>query len=152
VINSNPQSEDEEDNQSEEEIEPQSEMKDRSLSLPPNLSLNNAKVQFEKMIQDKLVALSPSATTIIKLPTQPEPLATVVAPGTVVNPETLLQNGSPAPVVPSPIITTKKSEEHGTQTIYSCDQCDKTFTKKSSITRHKYEHSGTYTLLFGNAF
>jgi len=26
--------------------------------------------------------------------------------------------------------------------LFNCDQCDKTFTKKSSITRHKYEHSG----------
>ena len=26
--------------------------------------------------------------------------------------------------------------------VFNCDQCDKTFTKKSSITRHKYEHSG----------
>merc|ERR1712012_1505120 len=25
--------------------------------------------------------------------------------------------------------------------VFNCDQCDKTFTKKSSITRHKYEHS-----------
>ena len=32
----------------------------------------------------------------------------------------------------------------GNQTIYTCDQCDKTFTKKSSITRHKYEHSGKF--------
>merc|ERR1719219_2831777 len=30
-----------------------------------------------------------------------------------------------------------------TPTNYTCDQCDKTFTKKSSITRHKYEHSDT---------
>ena len=28
--------------------------------------------------------------------------------------------------------------------VFNCDQCDKTFTKKSSITRHKYEHSGKY--------
>ncbi len=35
--------------------------------------------------------------------------------------------------------------------IFNCDLCDKTFTKKSSITRHKYEHSGNweYTLNFG---
>merc|ERR1719420_1950167 len=33
------------------------------------------------------------------------------------------------------------SSSSGNPTIYSCDQCDKTFTKKSSITRHKYEHS-----------
>jgi hypothetical protein len=35
--------------------------------------------------------------------------------------------------------------------IFNCDLCDKTFTKKSSITRHKYEHSGNweYILNFG---
>ena len=35
--------------------------------------------------------------------------------------------------------TEEAEEERG---VYNCDQCDKTFTKKSSITRHKYEHSG----------
>lgn len=32
-----------------------------------------------------------------------------------------------------------KIEEDG---LYSCDQCDKTFGKQSSLARHKYEHSG----------
>ena len=37
----------------------------------------------------------------------------------------------------------KEREEAEEQTgVFNCDQCDKTFTKKSSITRHKYEHSG----------
>lgn len=26
--------------------------------------------------------------------------------------------------------------------MYSCDQCDKMFSKQSSLARHKYEHSG----------
>jgi len=26
--------------------------------------------------------------------------------------------------------------------VYACDECDKTFTKQSSLARHKYEHSG----------
>uniref|UniRef100_A0A915D125 Uncharacterized protein n=1 Tax=Ditylenchus dipsaci TaxID=166011 RepID=A0A915D125_9BILA len=32
-----------------------------------------------------------------------------------------------------------KTEDDG---LYSCDQCDKTFGKQSSLARHKYEHSG----------
>ena len=39
----------------------------------------------------------------------------------------------------------KKPDEQEEQTgVFNCDQCDKTFTKKSSITRHKYEHSGRW--------
>ena len=29
--------------------------------------------------------------------------------------------------------------------MYTCDQCDKLFSKQSSLARHKYEHSGTYS-------
>lgn len=32
------------------------------------------------------------------------------------------------------------------QGLYFCDQCDKTFSKHSSLARHKYEHSGKYNL------
>jgi len=36
----------------------------------------------------------------------------------------------------------KRQEDQDEVTgVFNCDQCDKTFTKKSSITRHKYEHS-----------
>lgn len=31
---------------------------------------------------------------------------------------------------------------------YFCNQCDKTFSKHSSLTRHKYEHSGEYIYIF----
>lgn len=31
--------------------------------------------------------------------------------------------------------------------LYSCDQCDKLFSKQSSLARHKYEHSGKYQYL-----
>jgi zinc finger homeobox protein 1/2 len=30
----------------------------------------------------------------------------------------------------------------GEEGMYSCDQCDKMFSKQSSLARHKYEHSG----------
>lgn len=29
--------------------------------------------------------------------------------------------------------------------LYACDQCDKMFGKQSSLARHKYEHSGTFS-------
>ena len=28
--------------------------------------------------------------------------------------------------------------------LYACDQCDKVFSKQSSLARHKYEHSGKF--------
>lgn len=31
------------------------------------------------------------------------------------------------------------------QGVYFCDRCDKTFSKHSSLARHKYEHSGMYS-------
>ena len=43
-----------------------------------------------------------------------------------------------------PKIKSEEAEEE--RGVYNCDQCDKTFTKKSSITRHKYEHSGMLTI------
>lgn len=30
---------------------------------------------------------------------------------------------------------------------YACDQCDKVFSKQSSLARHKYEHSGELVTL-----
>lgn len=32
------------------------------------------------------------------------------------------------------------------QGVYFCDRCDKTFSKHSSLARHKYEHSGMQLL------
>lgn len=31
---------------------------------------------------------------------------------------------------------------------YVCDQCDKSFSKQSSLARHKYEHSGKQHSIF----
>lgn len=41
----------------------------------------------------------------------------------------------------SPMLSNHDSEVEGQ---FSCDQCDKAFSKQSSLARHKYEHSGKY--------
>lgn len=41
----------------------------------------------------------------------------------------------------SEITPTATENEQG---LYFCDRCEKTFSKHSSLTRHKYEHSGKY--------
>ena len=86
---------------------------------------STAQLEFEKMIHDKLISLSPSAAAI--LPNQPLSSEEIKAVSIEIKKE---DNGS----------------NHATSSpvggVYACDQCDKTFTKKSSITRHKYEHSG----------
>lgn len=42
----------------------------------------------------------------------------------------------------SPVLGNQDGEPEGQ---FTCDQCDKAFSKQSSLARHKYEHSGTYT-------
>lgn len=42
-------------------------------------------------------------------------------------------NADPAPQT--------ETEQEG---LYFCNQCDKTFSKHSSLARHKYEHSGKF--------
>ncbi|CAH1186941.1 unnamed protein product [Phyllotreta striolata] len=39
----------------------------------------------------------------------------------------------------SPVLSGQEAEAEGQ---FSCDQCDKAFSKQSSLARHKYEHSG----------
>ena len=111
------------------------------------------------------MSLSPQALLPTKpvppsevLPNTPLPLAEVVknlsAAAAAVNPDTVqtamagLSSPSESPLLGA--AGGRASSSSTTATIYSCDQCDKTFTKKSSITRHKYEHSGwfAYTYLF----
>ena len=113
------------------------------------------------------MSLSPQALLPTKpvppsevLPNTPLPLAEVVknlsaaAATTGSNPDavqTAMVAGLSSPSE-SPLLGAAggRASSSSTATIYSCDQCDKTFTKKSSITRHKYEHSGwfAYTYLF----
>lgn len=35
-----------------------------------------------------------------------------------------------------------KGDSASEEGMFSCDQCDKMFSKQSSLARHKYEHSG----------
>jgi uncharacterized Zn-finger protein len=61
----------------------------------------------------------------------------------------------PSPIGPTmvptgsmtPLKLTQGVEEEGQ---YGCDQCDKSFSKQSSLARHKYEHSGkqNFILIF----
>lgn len=92
-------------------------------SRPPIDIEQLAKQHFDNMIRAKLVTLEPTAEAMLP----DAPLASV-SPKSNATP-----NATPKK---------QKTEANGNQTIYTCDQCDKTFTKKSSITRHKYEHSG----------
>ena len=42
------------------------------------------------------------------------------------------------------LLSSQNSPEHNQgEGLFTCDQCDKTFSKQSSLARHKYEHSGT---------
>ena len=36
----------------------------------------------------------------------------------------------------------KPNQEGSVENCYACERCDKTFSKPSSLARHKYEHSG----------
>ena len=40
------------------------------------------------------------------------------------------------------ILVDSTSMSPGEGGLYSCDQCEKLFSKQSSLARHKYEHSG----------
>ena len=103
-----------------------------------------AKQHFDNMIRAKLVTLEPTAEAMLpdaplsSVSPQPPTAAAIlnkqVSPGGA---------GDPAAAEGS---TGTNITGNGNQTIYTCDQCDKTFTKKSSITRHKYEHSGMFCM------
>lgn len=123
VINSDPETDEDEDNTS---------TSPPALTIqPPKIVVNNAKMQFEKMIQEKLVSLSPSTAAILPNEPLPKEKARVKVSAVVVSEADSGSVPAGSVTIPAPV-----------GGIYKCDQCDKTFTKKSSITRHKYEHSG----------
>ena len=123
VINSDPDGECTEQSDVEEE-----EPKFKMTARPPIDIDALAKTHFDNMIQAKLVKLEPEAPEIVLGAVKKEEELSVKL---ILSPDkekevVIRRNGSGKP-------------------IYCCDQCDKTFTKKSSITRHKYEHSGEKT-------
>ena len=112
--------------------------------MPPIDIEQLAKQHFDNMIRAKLVTLEPTAEAMLpdaplsSVSPQPPTAAAIlnkqVSPGGA---------GDPTAAEGS---TGTNITGNGNQTIYTCDQCDKTFTKKSSITRHKYEHSGMFCM------
>ena len=86
---------------------------------PPPPSDSMSKLSFEQMIRDKLVSLEPDKDVVencMELQGETDNKRVVMA----------------------------RDDQEDPTGVFNCDQCDKTFTKKSSITRHKYEHSGIY--------
>ena len=122
-----------EDDSEEEDMEIELEPKPIAFAMTsrPPIDIDQlAKQHFDNMIRAKLVTLEPTAEAM--LPDAPVVTSKTTQPAPAASPKSS-EGGVPA---------SSNSMINTTPTIYTCDQCDKTFTKKSSITRHKYEHSG----------
>jgi hypothetical protein len=149
VINSEAEDDDTEDEDDDDEEEEEHTTAFPMTSLRPPIDIDQvAKQHFNKMIQAKLVMLEPTAEAM--LPDAP------VASVEITTPTTSTASASPVPKKSvtknngggggdsSASAATFSPSGSGGPVVYTCDQCDKTFTKKSSITRHKYEHSGNW--------
>ena len=107
-------------------------VKIHQLNILALTQTNFQRTHFDNMVKAKLVTLEPNVEAL--LPSAPQPLPiTLPLSAPVTKPEVDSDGESPP----------GNGSASGGGNVYYCDLCDKTFTKKSSITRHKYEHSGT---------
>ena len=118
-------------------------------SRPPIDIEQLAKQHFDNMIRAKLVTLEPTAEAMLPdAPVSSSEVAKTATKKVSASSHTSAAAAAAAATSASTssalstVSSTSSSSNGSNQTIYTCDQCDKTFTKKSSITRHKYEHSG----------
>ena len=132
--------EEEEDDEENEEMEVSSIPAFPMTSRPPIDIEQLAKQHFDNMIRAKLVTLEPTAEAM--LPDAPVSSSEVAKTAKKKASSTAVVTPASSAPTASTVSSTSSSSNGSNQTIYTCDQCDKTFTKKSSITRHKYEHSG----------
>lgn len=147
-MESEEEDDDDEDNEEEEEMEVSSTPAFPMTSRPPIDIEQLAKQHFDNMIRAKLVTLEPTAEAM--LPDAPVSSSEVAKTATKKVSASSHTSAAAAAAATSAstssalstVSSTSSSSNGSNQTIYTCDQCDKTFTKKSSITRHKYEHSG----------
>ncbi|KAK2575446.1 hypothetical protein KPH14_011182 [Odynerus spinipes] len=117
--------------QPKERKEPKESKEDHSITS--NLHLNSNPNQDTDDLEDSPLVIDEETTDSIEAKRMPSVLD--VAPKNPSHGSAKKENENPFQIEPP---TTADNE----QGLYFCDRCDKTFSKHSSLARHKYEHSG----------